>query len=145
MSLHRCHREGLKQFLSAFCVYDSQYPYPRYICCDIKHDNVLLLSDTRCEGGKYFDTTTNECKDCIIGEYQPPEFEDLCLPCPDGDTTAVAGSIGSSSCRRESHIGYMCMLAIPHGIYSFQHAAVKCKDMFEGLFNELSKIKTLNM
>jgi hypothetical protein len=58
--------------------------------------NVMVAAEpsVSCTAGKKIDIATSTCVICDEGEYQPLSQQDLCIPCPDGQTSPE----GSSTC-----------------------------------------------
>ena len=42
-----------------------------------------------------------QCEDCAVGTYQPMGSTSLCLPCPEGETTADPKSVSVDACIRK--------------------------------------------
>lgn len=59
----------------------------------------------RCPAGKYFDETSELCKSCGYGQYQPEEGQFTCKLCGLGKTTQKTDAVSELECRDECSSG----------------------------------------
>lgn len=55
----------------------------------------------RCSAGKYFDESSELCKSCGYGQYQPDEGQFTCRLCGLGKTTRTTDAVSELECRDE--------------------------------------------
>ena len=97
------------------------------------------LGAMQCEcdaGSQLFYSIT--CVACDVGWYKPNAGNTLCLECPEGKTTAAAGSVGADECRAglqqtcepgtEEQAGTGDCVPCRKGHYCTGGLSIKCKD-----------------
>ncbi|ODN06404.1 Fibropellin-1 [Orchesella cincta] len=60
----------------------------------------------RCPAGKYFDESSELCKSCGYGQYQPEEGQFSCKLCGLGKTTQKTDAVSELECRDECSSGH---------------------------------------
>ncbi|GMT25305.1 hypothetical protein PFISCL1PPCAC_16602, partial [Pristionchus fissidentatus] len=58
-----------------------------------------------CAPGTFFDSATQSCLACAVGEFQPVAGRTQCRPCPTGFTTVSKGAVDDSECRVSCPVG----------------------------------------
>uniref|UniRef100_A0A915IUL4 Sushi, von Willebrand factor type A, EGF and pentraxin domain-containing protein 1 n=1 Tax=Romanomermis culicivorax TaxID=13658 RepID=A0A915IUL4_ROMCU len=76
-----------------------------------------------CTPGSYFDSNSNKCQLCPIGQYQSQPGQLSCSPCSPGYTTAGPGAIGLIECKPSCAAGRF-----------FNLKTGKCEDCDYGFF-----------
>ncbi|XP_067673802.1 uncharacterized protein [Haliotis asinina] len=51
-----------------------------------------------CTAGNYRNETDNKCYPCPVGQYQPQDLQDKCLPCNSSYSTINTGTVNASGC-----------------------------------------------
>lgn len=82
---------------------------------------------TSCSSGKYFNLSTNDCKDCLFGTFSNSSGAFNCFQCDSGRYS----SSGSSTCT-----------PCPIGKYSLNAAAAGCTDCPPGSLSNLMEART---
>ena len=68
----------------------------------------------QCSAGSYKDDTSDTCRLCEVGKYQPFFLQDTCLDCPPGTNTAGPGAKQLADCISRS-------LLFTYKLYHFMH------------------------
>ncbi|XP_067671802.1 uncharacterized protein [Haliotis asinina] len=74
----------------------------KYIELAVRTDDVystLHASDREmCTAGNYRNKIDNKCYPCPVGQYQPQDLQDKCLPCYSSYSTISTGTVNASGC-----------------------------------------------
>ncbi|OXA46315.1 Signal peptide, CUB and EGF-like domain-containing protein 2 [Folsomia candida] len=85
----------------------------------------------RCSAGKYFDESSELCKSCGYGQYQPDEGQFTCRLCGLGKTTRTTDAVSELECRDECSNGQQLSsegvcVPCPRGTYRTQGIHPAC-------------------